>query len=137
MRAKKIVLKREIAGSNEEIEVELKEGQYINMIKVLHALGFENASIAPSFRKDFKMEHITITLKNKCIIGTHYEMDTVVDLQEKVSDARKELMQLASRLNLKVWNNDEYNAHKEACWKDIVPVKLVEKMDEISKGKVL
>lgn len=133
----RLILKKEIADSNEEIEVELKEGQYVDMIRILHAFGFENASIAPSFRKDFRMGHITITLKNKCIIGPHYEIDTIVNSQEKISDARKELMQLAFELNLKVWGDDEYNTHKDACWRDIMPVKIIEKLDEISRGKVL
>jgi len=132
-KSSKLTFKTGKLGRENEIEIEIKKEQVGELLKILGNLGFKTVSMAPSLRRDYLFDSVTISLKEKCIIGKHFEMEILVDKKEDVEKAQQKLMKLSKKLNFNSWSESEYNEHKDKCWKNEKPKKIAEVNDFIDK----
>lgn len=104
------------SDSSSELEFYLKNGEYKKAIKFFQLIGFDKYSLAPAARWEFLYRGVRVSLKNKCIIGPHYEMEVMVGERWEADKTKKRLLVLARKLGLKVWAPEEYSRHKSSCW---------------------
>lgn len=102
--------------SRQETEVHLEKGQFANALTLLKHLGFTKGYCAPAWREDYLYRRTQISLKTKCVIGPHYEMEKTVTSSAAASALKKRLMALAKELELKVWSEKEYRRHTHQMW---------------------
>ncbi len=103
-------------GNRKEVEVHLQKGQFEKALTVFKWLGLNKGRVAPALRQDFSYRGIQISLKTRCVIGPHYEMETNVSSLRQISITQKKLVRLAQSLGLKVWTELEYRQHTHARW---------------------
>lgn len=102
--------------SCQELEFFLKKGEYQKAIFFFQKIGFLTYSTAPAEREDFLYKNMKISLKNKCIMGPHYEIEKIINQKSALKKTKKELLSLAKEFNLKVWDENEYLNHRRYCW---------------------
>lgn len=112
-RGEKVCLKLK---SGQEIEFFLKEREYKKAITFFKFFGFNHYSISPSWREDYSYQGATISLKWRCIIGPHFEIEKIVNNKNETAKTHKKLLILAGHLDLKIWSEKEYLEHKSHCW---------------------
>lgn len=79
-------------------------------------MGYTQGYIALAWREDFQYQGIQISLKTRCIIGPHWEMESTVTNKHQTTQLKQELLKLAKQLGLKVWTEQEYRQHTHAKW---------------------
>jgi len=103
-------------GANQEVEFFLKIGQYKKAIMFFKSVGFTNYSVSPAQREDFLYHGAMISLKWRCVIGPHFEIEKIVSQKNNIKKARESLLLLIRKLGLKVWTDKAYSKYKSYCW---------------------
>jgi predicted adenylyl cyclase CyaB len=120
----KLVFKGGTIGEEEEIEVRINPEDILGLLGLLNKFGFEHISFAPSFRADYVFDEIRVSLKNRCIIGPHFEMEILVDSEKDVESAKEKIKKLLARFKLKDWSVEDYKNYKDMKWRSIKPKKI-------------
>lgn len=102
--------------TGQEIELLLRSQDYKKAIAFFHFFGFVRYSIAPALREDYLYRGAIISLKWRCIIGPHFEIEKIVSAEKEIAKTRKKLLTLTKHLGLEVWSDKEYLEYKSRAW---------------------
>jgi len=87
-----------------EIAVIIKKKNCQNLIYILSHLGLKYGYYRPTYRQIFKIKKVIISIKTKCVMGNHFELE----LKKGVSITDPTIMFLLKKFNLQFWSKIKY-----------------------------
>lgn len=91
-----------------EIQLNLGKTPSSEIFAFLETFGFSKGAVRPVYRQDYYYQGIEIALKNKCIFGDHFELETSVNQKSELKNSKKKLLDFANKFNLDVLTEKEY-----------------------------
>lgn len=87
-----------------EIAVDIKKKDCVNMVYILNCLGLKNGFYRPAYREKFLLDNITVSIKTKCVMGDHFE----IELSNGASIKDSGIINLLNKFCLKFWPKKKY-----------------------------
>lgn len=87
-----------------EIVVFIKKKQCANLVYILHCLGLKYGYYRPVYREKYLLENIVVSIKTKCIMGDHFE----IELKEGTSINDLKIINLLKKFSLFIWSKNKY-----------------------------
>lgn len=91
-------------AKRKERKITLREKELPNLIFLLDSLGVHRGFYRPVFRKIYQIDLLKISIKTKCAIGTHFE----IELPHESFLNSPVLQTLLKRYKLKFWTKAAY-----------------------------
>lgn len=105
-----------------EIVVAIKKKHCPNLTYILNHLGLKYGYYRPAYRQDFKLKKIIISIKTKCVMGNHFE----IELMEGVSLTDPTITWLLKEFNLHIWSKVKYQSRIHAKMKKFPAINVYE-----------
>jgi adenylate cyclase class IV len=99
-------LKEGNAGNHkrQEYEIRMSKSEAPNLFYILHRLGLTEAFYRPAFRHEYRLGNLFIIIKQKCVMGDHFELQ----LQSDSKESYIELLNFQKKFKLHCWTEKEY-----------------------------
>jgi hypothetical protein len=91
-------------AKRDEIVITIKKKECPNLLYILNQLGLKYGYYRPAFRQDFLFENCIISIKTKCVMGDHFE----IELKIGASLQDPAISFLIKTCNLKFWSKEKY-----------------------------
>ncbi|MCW3111490.1 MAG: hypothetical protein JWQ09_5996 [Segetibacter sp.] len=88
----------------DEIAITIKKKDCPNLLYILNQLGLKYGYYRPAYRQDFLLENSIISIKTKCVMGDHFE----IELKKGASLQDSAMNFLIRTYNLKFWSREKY-----------------------------
>jgi adenylate cyclase class IV len=92
------------ANKREEFEVRILRSQLSNLCYIFYRLGMKDVFFRPALRHEYQYGQLTIIVKQKCIMGDHFE----AQLKDESKAVKEALHQFIRELRLRCWTSTEY-----------------------------
>lgn len=87
-----------------EIAVVIKKRDCANLVYILNSLGLKNGYYRPVFRKKFVLHNFVVSIKTKCVMGNHFEIELPnVDILNA-----PRVKNLLNKFSLYFWSKKQY-----------------------------
>jgi len=114
-------------GSRGTSELKLSGEAGARLLQMFRFFGlYQRVSISPARKVEYKYKGALFTVKTNCVIGQHYEIKNTLGEKENKEKAKKTLLGIAQLLNLRVWTDKQFKAHKKKSWKNIASLELLD-----------
>ena len=87
-----------------EITVAVRKKDCQNLVFILNHLGLKNGYYRPVYRQDFIFKKMIISIKTKCVMGNHFE----IELPDGVSIKDPRIVTLLKKFSLVLWSKNQY-----------------------------
>lgn len=87
-----------------ERQIKIRKQDTAHLLFLLHLLGVRQGFERSSFRKVYKLGRVKVSVKTKCAIGTHFELE----LPNESALQSKTVQALVQRFHLKFWSKEAY-----------------------------
>lgn len=132
-KVEKIVFKIFDVGAqevNKELEIKLQPGEYKKMIQLIHHLGITHGDVAPCYRKDFEYNGMVISIKDKHMLGPHFEAEIIVKDEKDVEKVQVGLRDFIRKMGFRLWEGNDYTIHRDKVLKERGgPVEVVKSLN--------
>ena len=88
----------------DEIAIDVKKKQCVNLIYFLNHLGLKYGYYRPAHREEYALGKIVVSIKTKCVMDNHFELE----LKKGVSMNNTEIASVLNKLNLHLWSKEKY-----------------------------
>jgi len=123
-----LVLKKTVKKGEAKSEVVFKSGidQLENAVALIHNLGFTEGLLSYVEKYEATKNNKSMSFKFGSQIGDFFEIEELVEDNEKVDDALDRIRKTAEQYDLLIWDAEVYQNLIKDSWKDVKPQKLVE-----------
>lgn len=91
-------------STRKEIVVAIKKKDCQSLLYILNQLGLKYGYYRPAYRQDFLLQKIIISIKTKCVMGDHFE----IELKNGASLKDPIIQFILSTYNLQFWSREKY-----------------------------
>lgn len=105
-----------------EIAVTIKRKDCPNLLYILNQLGLKCGYYRPAYRQDFLIQKIIISIKTKCAMGDHFE----IEVKKGASIKDPTIQFLLNTYNLRFWSREQYQERIAANMKKSPPINVYE-----------
>lgn len=105
-----------------EIAVAIRKQDCANLIFILNQLGLKYGYYRPAYRQDFSIQKFIISIKTKCVMGSHFE----IELKKGASLKDPVILFLLSTYNLKFWSREQYQERIHEKMKKVPAINVYE-----------
>lgn len=92
----------------EEFELNFNPEEFDIAVNIFKNLGFDKIQYTTQNRINYKYKGFDFSVKWSEDWGYHFEIDTVVDIEEKIDEARTSIRNLAEKMGLKIMMEEEF-----------------------------
>lgn len=103
-------------GSRKEIELKFKLSEINSVIEFINRFGFKKGLFSYCKRYEVRKGDYSLTIKFNTKIGDIFEIDKKISNNESSKNAYKELLNIASKYGLSVWDKETYKKIIEKSW---------------------
>lgn len=100
-------------AKRKEIAIGIKKKDAANLLYILNQLGLKYGYYRPAYRQDFLIQNIIISIKTKCVMGDHFE----IELKKGASLKDPILKSILGTNNLHFWSRKQYQERISANMK--------------------
>jgi len=90
--------------SRKEFDIKIEENDISNLIYILNRLGLTDGFYRPTFRRDYKIGNLIISVKTKCVMGNHFEFE----LNDPDISSEDLIKKLILKFGLSIWSKNQY-----------------------------
>jgi hypothetical protein len=105
-----------------EIAVSINKKHCANVTYILNRLGLKKGFYRPAHTQKFLFKNITVSIKTKCIMGDHFE----IELPNKISIDDSQIFYLLKRFPLFFWSKIKYQQRINKLMKKFPAVNVFE-----------
>ena len=87
-----------------EVALSIKKNQVPKLVYILNSLGLKNGFYRPAFRRSFFIDNFIVSIKTKCVMGDHFE----IELLKGSAIKNHPITLLMKKFSLYFWSRDEY-----------------------------
>lgn len=88
----------------EEINVSLNNKDCLNLLYIFNCLGLKYGYYRPAFRRVFRLNNAVFSIKTRCAMGNHFE----IELKNEIQIEEMAITSLLKKLRLSLWSKDQY-----------------------------
>lgn len=92
------------AHKRQTFTVRVAKSQAVNLVYILDRLGMHEAFYRPVFRREYHYNNLIIIIKQRCVMGDHFE----IKLKDDSPQALKELEWFLNKFRLRCWTQTQY-----------------------------
>jgi len=86
------------------IKVPIKKKDCTNLVYILNCLGLKYGYYRPVYRRKFQLQNVVISIKTKCVMGDHFEIE--LPNVDKLNAPR--VKNLLNKFALSFWSKNKY-----------------------------
>lgn len=105
-----------------EIAVEIKKKHSANLVYILNCLGLKFGYYRPVYRQKFLFGNVIISIKTKCVMGSHFE----IELSKGTSINDPSITKLLTKFSLVFWSKKKYQLRINAKMEEFPALNVYE-----------
>ncbi|MEO6730310.1 MAG: hypothetical protein ABIN01_03780 [Ferruginibacter sp.] len=109
-------------SERKEKAVRIRKKDCPNLLYILDQLGLKYGYFRPAYREDFLLSKFTVSIKTKCVMGNHFE----VDLKQGISVDDPIVQGVLKACKLNFWTMEKYQKKINANIKRVPAIAVYE-----------
>lgn len=112
-------------AKRKERQIAIQKKELPHLLFLLHLLGVDRGFYRPAFRKLYQLGKLKVSIKGKCAIGTHVEIEVPSETHFKSNVVQS----LIRRFHLSLWSKETYQKKIEQGMKEFPAVNIKDVRD--------